>query len=239
MKKFYEKNELTFAILCIVAYVLIFGNLRTFGDDSPYCAIAMLIMTLALFLFVKSNGLMEKYGLDRWGSDSRRMLYLIPMWILATGNLWGDISPHYHGTGLVLALVMFALVGFVEEMLFRVFLFTAMLKDGKVLQAITISSLTFGVGHIVNIIVGKGTIETFIQMFFAVMIGFLFTMVYYRGKSLWPVIIAHSLIDMLSVFAVDNSLADRIYIVTTCVLTTVYGIYLFRLEKCTFQANVR
>ncbi|MBR2544623.1 MAG: CPBP family intramembrane metalloprotease [Lachnospiraceae bacterium] len=230
MKKFYEKNELAFAILCIVAYVVIFGNLRTLGDDSPYCAIAMAVMALALFLFVKSNGLMGKYGMDRWISDSRRMLYLIPMWILATGNLWGGISPRYRGTGLVSALVMFALVGFVEEMLFRGFLFKAMLKDGKVLQAIIISSLTFGMGHIVNIIVGKGTLETFVQMFFAVMIGFLFTMVYYKGKSLWPVIIAHSLIDMLSVFAVDNPLADKIYIVTTCIVSAAYGIYLYRAE---------
>lgn len=168
--------------------------------------------------------------MDRWISDSRRMLYLIPMWILATGNLWGGISPRYRGTGLVSALVMFALVGFVEEMLFRGFLFKAMLKDGKVLQAIIISSLTFGMGHIVNIIVGKGTLETFVQMFFAVMIGFLFTMVYYKGKSLWPVIIAHSLIDMLSVFAVDNPLADKIYIVTTCIVSAAYGIYLYRAE---------
>ncbi len=230
MKKFYEKNELTFAILCIVAYVVIFGNLRTLGDDSPYCAIAMVVMALVLFLFVKSNGLMGKYGMDRWISDSRRMLYLIPMWILATGNLWSGISPRYRGIGLVSALVVFALVGFVEEMLFRGFLFKAMLKDGKVLQAIIISSLTFGMGHIVNIIVGKGTLETFVQMFFAVMIGFLFTMVYYKGKSLWPVIIAHSLIDMLSVFAVDNPLADKIYIVTTCIVAAAYGIYLYRAE---------
>ena len=231
MKKFYEKNELTFAILCIVAYVVIFGNLRKLGDDSPYCAFAMAAMALLLYLFVKSNGLMEKYGLDRWVSDSKRLLFMLPMWILATGNLWGGVNPRYHGTGLISALIMFVVVGFVEEMLFRGFLFKAMLKDGKVPQSIIISSLTFGMGHIVNIIVGKGTLETFVQMFFAIMIGFLFTMVYYRGKSLWPVIIAHSMIDMLSVFAVDNPLADKLYIVTTCVLAIAYGIYLYRLEQ--------
>ena len=230
MKQFYDRNELTFAIVCIVIYVVVFGNLRTLGDDNPYTVIGLLLMALAMYLFVRSNGLMEKYGLDRWVSDPGKMLYLIPLWIVSSGNLWGGIGLRYRGLSLACALASFALVGFVEEMLFRGFLFKAMLKDGNAVQAIIISSLTFGMGHIVNILVGKGHLETFVQMFFAIMIGLIFTMVYYKGGSLWPVIIAHSLIDMLSVFAVDNPLADRIYIITTVVLAIGYSVYLYRMD---------
>ena len=36
MIKLYRKNELMFAIGCIVVYVVVCGNLRAPGDDNPY-----------------------------------------------------------------------------------------------------------------------------------------------------------------------------------------------------------
>ena len=93
MMKLYQKSELTFAIACIVGYVLIAGNLRTLGDDSPAMAIGLFAVALVLFLFVQKNGLLEKHGLDRWATNSRQMLYFVPLWIVSSGNLWGGISP--------------------------------------------------------------------------------------------------------------------------------------------------
>ena len=183
MIKLYQKNELTFAIVCIVGYVLLVGNLRTLGDDSPAMTLGLLAISLVLFLFVKNNGLMEKYGLDGWAKNSRQMLYFVPLWIVSSGNLWGGFSPRYQGLGLVCAIISFALVGFVEELLFRGFLFRAMLKDGNVRTAIIISSVTFGMGHIVNLLTGHALVETLVQIIFAVAIGFIFTMVFSRLSS--------------------------------------------------------
>ena len=230
MIKLYQKNELTFAIACIVGYVLIVGNLRNLGDDSPAMMLGLLVISFVLFLFVQKNGLMEKYGLAGWAKNSRQMLYFIPLWIVSSGNLWGGVSARYHGLGLVCAIVSFALVGFVEELLFRGFLFKAMLKDGNVKTAIIISSVTFGMGHIVNLLTGHALFETLVQMAFAVAIGFIFTMVYYKCGSLLPLILAHSAIDVLSVFAVDNAVADGLFIGTTIVTAVLYCWYLSRLE---------
>ena len=230
MIKLYQKNELTFAIACIVGYVLIVGNLRNLGDDSPAMMLGLLVISLILFLFVQKNGLMEKYGLAGWAKNSRQMLYFIPLWIVSSGNLWGGFSPRYQGLGLVCAIISFALVGFVEELLFRGFLFKAMLKDGNVKTAIIISSVTFGMGHIVNLLTGHALVETLVQMAFAVAIGFIFTMVYYKCGSLLPLILAHSTIDVLSVFAVDNAVADGLFIGTTIVTAVLYCWYLSRLE---------
>ena len=232
MIRFYRKNELLFAILCIVGYVLVFGNLRSLGDDSPAMTIGLLVFSALLFLFVSRNDLMDTYGLTDWPSNARKMLYFVPLWFLSTGNLWAGVSPRYQGIGLLCAIVSFALVGFVEELIFRGFLFKAMLKDGKASTAIIVSSVTFGMGHIVNLFNGHASFETVLQMVFAISMGFIFTFVYYKSGSLLPGILAHSAIDVFSVFAKAStfSLLDQVYLGLTFVVAVLYCGYLMRVE---------
>lgn len=230
MMKLYQKSELYFALAVIGVYVFVFGTLRSLGDDSPYMAVALLLFSGLLFVFCKGNGLMEKYGLSGWAKNSRQMLYFIPLWVIATGNLWGGVAPKYEGLGLLCAVVMFALVGFAEELIFRGFLFKAMLKDGKASTAIIVCSVTFGIGHIVNLLSGHGGTETFLQIGFAIAMGFLFTFVYYKCGSLLPGILAHSLIDVFSVFSARSALADWILIGVVLLTAVLYGLYLGKIE---------
>ena len=231
MMKLFKKNELLFAILCIVVYVIVCGNLRNMGDDSPYMAIGLIIISIILFLFVKMNGLMGYFGLDRWPSNSKEMLYFIPMWIVSTGNLWDGIYVNYKGLGILYSVISFVLIGFIEELLFRGFLFKALLKEGSTTRGIIISALTFGMGHIVNILTGHTGIETIIQMLFAVAIGFIYTFVYYKGESLIPVIISHAMIDTFSVFGCDNPVTDKIYVIASIIISIGYCYYLSRLKN--------
>ena len=83
-----------------------------------------------------------------------------------------------------------ACVGVIEEVIFRGFLFKAMCKD-NIKLAVFISSITFGMGHIVNLLNGKDLIATLLQICYASAIGFLFTIIFYKGKSLLPCIITH------------------------------------------------
>ncbi|MBQ1742824.1 MAG: CPBP family intramembrane metalloprotease [Oscillospiraceae bacterium] len=226
MIKLYRKNELMFAIGCIVVYVVVCGNLRAPGDDNPYMTLGLLVMAALLFLFVKKNELMEEYGLSAWAKNSKQMLYFLPLWLITTGNLWGGIVPKYQGLGLLCAVVSFALVGFLEELIFRGFLFRAMLRDGSKTSAIIISSVTFGIGHIVNLLTGHAAPETIVQVFWAIAMGFLFTMVYYKSGSLLPGILAHSLIDVFSVFSGRSDTVTWIFIGVTIAVAVGYGFYL-------------
>ena len=101
----------------------------------------------------------------------KRYLYFIPMWVLATGNLWDGFAPSYRGMTLAIATLSMLLVGYVEELLFRGFLFKAMLGNGKATVAIIVSALTFGIGHIVNLFAGQASVETMLQILFAVSWG--------------------------------------------------------------------
>ncbi len=232
MRKLYEKKEILFAVLWIVAYCVILGTIRgNFGDESIYMLIALLVFATGIIAFVKANHLEEKYGLVGWPKDMKKYLFFIPMWILATGNIWDGFAPSYQGAELVIAILSMILVGFVEEMIFRGFLFKAMLEGDKTIVAIIVSAVTFGVGHIVNLFTGQAGFETVMQIIFAISWGFILTMVCYKGGSIIPCIIAHSLIDVLSLFGADNELIDWIYIGTTIVGAIAYCLYLSRIHS--------
>ena len=64
-------------------------------------------------------------------------------------------------------------VGFIEEVIFRGFLFKMMAKDNLKL-AIIVSAVTFGIGHIVNLLNGGDLIPALLQIFYAIALGYLF-----------------------------------------------------------------
>ena len=229
MKKLYEKSEITFAILWIVIYTVSIGNLRRLGDDSPVLMAALILLCGLMFLAVRLTGTTEYYGLAGWAKNSKAMLWFIPLWIISSINIWIGFAPDYPMPGLIFAAVMMAFVGFAEELIFRGFLFKAIMKDGSIKTAIVISSVTFGLGHIVNLFIGQDLVETLTQMVFAVAIGFVFTMVFYKGGSLWPCILAHSVIDVTSVFCSGESpVLEWIIHIVFLVISVAYCLYLVK-----------
>ena len=232
MRKLYEQKEILFAVLWIAAYCVILGTIKgNFGYTSVIMLIALLAFTAGITAFVKANHLEEKYGLAGWPKDMKKYLFFIPVWILATGNIWDGCAPSYRGIELVYAVLSMILVGFVEEMFFRGFLFKAMLSNDKAIVAIIVSAVTFGIGHIVNLFTGQSDFETVIQIVFAISWGFILTMVCYKSGSIIPCIIAHSMIDSLSLFGAENVLVDWIYIGATIVVAIAYCIYLGSIKE--------
>ncbi len=230
MKKLYEKSEILFAVFWIVVYTVSMGNLRNLGDDSPYMMLGLIVISALMLLFVWKNGLTQKYGLAAWAKNNRAMLWFLPLWIIASFNLWGGVDPHYALPGQIFAVISMALVGFAEELIFRGFLFKAMLKDGSVKTAVIVSSVTFGLGHIANLFTGHELGETLLQMFFAVAFGFIVTMAFYKSGSLLPCILSHSLTDVFSLFAKDeaSSVLNWAAHIVIIVLAVLYGLYLAR-----------
>ena len=232
MRRLYEKKEVLFAVLWIAAYCVVLGTIRgNFGDGSICMLLALIAFAAGITAFVKGNHLEEKYGLDGWPKNMKRYLFFVPVWILATGNIWDGFALSYKGAALVCAVLSMILVGFVEEMIFRGFLFRAMLGENKAVTAIIVSAVTFGIGHIVNLLTGQASFDTVMQIIFAISWGFILTMVCYKSGSIIPCITAHAMIDVLSLFGSDKELAAWIYIGSTVVVAVVYCIYLGRLQQ--------
>ena len=231
MRKLYEKKEILFTLCWILAYCAVTGSIKDkLGFESLAMLLSLLVFSAGILLFVRRNHLEQKYGLSGWPKDTKRYLHFIPMWLLATGNLWHGISPAYQGAAQVLAVLSMILVGFVEEMVFRGFLFRAMLSKDKPIVAVIVTAVTFGIGHIVNLFTGQTSVETVMQIIFAVSWGFILTMVCYKSGSIIPSILAHALIDAFSMFAADQEKAAWVYIGATIVVGVLYCIYLGRLQ---------
>lgn len=229
MKKFYEKFDLMLAIMGIVIYCAVTVPIRgSLGDESPAMLAALAMIAAGILAFVKGTHTEERYGLVKWKGQARDYLFFLPMLILMTGNLWGGFGFVYGGVSQVFAVLSMLLIGFVEEMLFRGFLFRALLKRDPAPAAITISAMTFGIGHIVNLLAGQANLETVIQVFFAVAWGYIFTFVFYKSGSLLVCIFVHGMVDAFSEFAApDKGLASGyLYVGVTIIFAAAYCLYL-------------
>ena len=100
-------------------------------------------------------------------------------------------------------MVNLAVAGYVEEIIFRGFLFRAMAKD-NLRSAIIVSAVTFGVGHIVNLANATDTLGVLLQVCYAIIIGFMYTLIVYKGSSLWTCLANHMLVNGSSTFALEQ-----------------------------------
>jgi membrane protease YdiL (CAAX protease family) len=116
-------------------------------------------------------------------------------------------------------------IGFIEEVIFRGFLFRMMEKN-NVKSAIIVSSLTFGIGHIVNLLNGADLIPTLMQICYATATGYLFVILFHKSKSLLPCIITHCLVNSLSIFQVETTLSLYIAPVFLTMIPLAYAIYI-------------
>lgn len=230
MRKLYEKNELTFSLIWIIGYVVLVSVADSvsleLGTAKIITVPVSLLMTIFLAVWIAKNGLSGKYGLIKIKIDYRKYLYFLPLVVIASTNLWGGVRLRLSVLETILYVISMICVGFIEEVIFRGFLFQALCKE-NVKRAIAISSVTFGIGHIVNLLNGAELIPTLLQICYAAAIGFLFTVIFYQSKSLIPCIITHSMVNSLSAVAGEGT--EVLNIITAIILTVVstsYAIWL-------------
>ena len=101
-----------------------------------------------------------------------------------------------------------------------------MMEKDNVKRAIIVSSITFGMGHIVNLLNGADLIPTLMQICYAISIGYLFVIIFYKSKSLIPCIITHCLVNSLSIFNVENAISLYVSSVFLIIVPLIYAIYI-------------
>lgn len=230
MKKLYEKDEIWFAVLWIVIYVLGFGNAdqisESIGVPKLITVVVGCIITVILTGFIKKNYLTKYYGLCIVKNASKNLLYFIPLFVISSVNFWNGLTVNSSVRDVILYILSMCFVGYLEEVIFRGFLFKGMCKS-NVKTAILVSSLTFGVGHIVNLLLGEPVFDTMLQLIYASAIGFAYTAIFYVGGSIWPCIISHAFVNSTSIFAIEPT--QRVNIIITVIQTIIsvgYGVIL-------------
>ena len=233
-----RKNELAFAIAWIVIYVAGLStadNLsRMFGIEKVVTLPVCILLTVILIVYMKEKGLFRKYGLSPSKIPAGKMLFYLPLCIMASVNLWFGVAMNLSIPETILYILSMVFVGFLEEIIFRGLLFKAMCKE-NVTTAIIVSSVTFGSGHIVNLFNGSGAqlLASILQVIYATAAGFLFTIIFYRTGSLWACIITHGVLNALSVFANEAAMTPVTECVSALILTVIsvlYGMYVYQMR---------
>lgn len=236
MKKLYEKSELTFAIVWIVVYCVLQSVAnplnKIIGIEYSASAVFCVLQTIVLLIFILKNKLQKRYGFCKSPVPAWRFLFYLPLLVLASGNLWNGFALNYSPVATVCRIVCMLCVGFLEEVIFRGLLFMAIAKD-NIKSAVIISSVTFGIGHIINLFNGSGMdlVSNLCQIVFAVAVGFLLVTIFYRGGSLLPCIVVHSAINTLGTFANDTNLTTEmqlLHLAVLIVITVAYTLILTR-----------
>lgn len=110
-------------------------------------------------------------------------------------------------------------------------------------SAIIVSSITFGAGHIVNLLNGQPLFETTIQILFAVAVGFTLVILFYKGRSLIPCIIFHGLNNSLSAiektntevaefFSMSEVQFEIVFVFIVILVLAIYSIFIMKNLNC-------
>ena len=177
-------------------------------------------------------------------------------WLIIADGVYGFVSsyisfdksslsfPSMQKT-IFFTLVML-LIGILEEVLCRGVILNNMLnkwghtKTG-IIKSVILSSLIFGLGHLVNLFWQPTLIiGTVTQVIYTFLIGILFASIYLRCKNIWAVVILHAIFDWLcmvsgiyhtassSVVPVDNSIVSMLITSMLYIPFALLGFFLLR-----------
>ena len=230
MEKIFEKHETLFCMLLIILYLVVNSYcMQNFGLTDFRSAVINFVFSIILIVFMILLKRLKFYGITK-PENSKKFLYFFPLVIIASVNLWGGINLEYSKEEIVFHILTMINVGFLEEIIFRGFLFKMMEKDNPRL-AIWVSAITFGIGHIINLLNGSEVIETLVQICYAIAAGYVFVIIFYKSKSLVPCIITHALLNSLSIFLVENFVTIYIVSAVLIIIPISYSIYINKFVK--------
>lgn len=228
MKKKFEKHETFFCILLIILYIIINSYcIQNYGIDNYKSAIINTLFSILLIILIFILKKVKYYGLTKV-SKLKKYLYFIPLILIVSVNLWNGFNINNSSKEITFYIINMINIGFIEEIIFRGFLFKMIEKD-SIKSAILISAITFGIGHIINLFNGADFIKTLMQICYATSIGYLFVIIFYKSKSLIPYIITHSLVNALSIFNIQSqSFTSSIFLI---IFPLIYAFYINKTVK--------
>jgi hypothetical protein len=119
-------------------------------------------------------------------------------------------------------------VGFIEEALFRGLLFLAIEKNSTTKRAIIISGVTFGFGHIVNLLRGYSSTELLSQIAVAIAVGILLALLVAKTRSIIPGVIFHALFNFSGTVTNQDAELQAMLLVPILVISVLYSIIISR-----------
>lgn len=235
MSNLMEKKPILHAVLWIAIYIAAVnaGDAWSEATGMPYITgILLILLSAVLFAYLRKNQRLTYYGLRKVSAqDARRALFYIPLIVLAFIQLFVGVSRTAVANVTVTCLLM-AGTGFIEEMLFRGFLYQGIRRRRGVVPAILISGITFGLGHVVNLLRGYTLAEQAEQIATAVVIGIVLAMLVAISRSIVPGILFHIIFNITGTIAAPDNVFGHFQtlylLLAILVISALYAVSLIR-----------
>jgi membrane protease YdiL (CAAX protease family) len=213
MDKVKNKKELQQALLWILGYII----LVNIGDEiGRNTGLNNLVTTLLLLCF--SGILLKKYRFkDLLLQLPERQVYAqvwfyIPLFLLAFIQWFVGLDTTLLLSDILGAALLMMSVGFIEEVLFRGLLFQAIEKKSTTKRAIIISGITFGFGHIVNLLR-----------------GILLALLVAKTRSIIPGALFHALFNFSGTVTKQDTQIQAMLLIPILIISVVYCIVINRM----------
>ncbi len=236
MDKLRAEKPVGYALVWIIFYVFagtIGLNLsEVFGISDSAAVLTIGIVMLCLFMAIRKNDMAKEVGLTKPSDEgAKKALYYIPLVILIALNAIGGFDSSLSAITMVVLTGEMLFAAIVEEIVFRGLLFTALSKDYNTKLAIIISGVTFGAGHIVNLLNGYSGIDQLLQIVAAIAIGIVLALIFNLTGSINICIAFHFIFNLSSSFSAPISNTANIQIVAIfVVICAAYAIYLYKVS---------
>ena len=191
--------------------------------------IILLLVICTLLYFAVRHKSIAVLGFCRPKEGSlKKLLFCVPLIVVALSHFAAGPASGL-SIGLFAADLFLTLsIGMVEEIYFRGIICNVWLEKGPY-KAMVISSILFGISHLMNIAGGAGVLATLLQICFAFIYGLVFALIFIRSGSLIPCILLHALHDMCSFISADGTVT--VNVVLGAVQTLILVMYLIYLMK--------
>lgn len=163
--------------------------------------------------------------------SGRGLLILLPLFLLSfTTYLYGTRDKNL--LGILMAVLITLLIGVIEELEFRGVIFSYLEEHG--VYAILISSVLFGLVHLLNLIYEPDLLGVVIQVLFATGFGMVMAVIRYKTDLLLPQILMHTVWDFNQRMTLNDkadAVVDLIYYLSL-LLVILWGLFLtYRIRK--------
>lgn len=210
---------LVYLLAGTIAHFMHLSNLGLYG-------IANLGLTIIAASLLAVMGWWKAVGFKSADRPKDLLYYIVPFLPLVI-----NLIPGVEITSLLLLVEIFAItlmVGFAEEVIFRGLMLVPLKRRG-LWRAAIITSLLFGLTHAMNVLTGKSVANDIAQVCYAMAIGFAYAALVLKKGMLWPLVLAHFLIDFTNFIQTPGFTFPPVWnwliVVSTTLIFTAYGIF--------------
>lgn len=236
MNKLQENKPIWHAMIWVLAYILIVNigdNISgIYGKGNIVTVVLLIIFSLVLLLYLNKNNWFALYGFNKIKkSDLFKTLFYIPLIITIFIHYFRGINQELGYTGFALGILTMICVGFIEELLFRGFLYQGILKKSGTIKAVIISGTTFGIGHVVNLLRGYSMADQVNQVIVGILIGIVLALLVAFTNNIIPCVLYHIFFNISGTITNSNLEMETYMVIITGIICILYSVYLMKSYK--------